>query len=72
LNAALAAIGVEISSVDFKMAMEVPKRLEQRLPIDAQIKGIDVQTFLKVYFDAYYQYTSTKTTPLPNISETLK
>jgi phosphoglycolate phosphatase-like HAD superfamily hydrolase len=72
LNVALAAIGLEISSVDTKVAMEVLKRLEQGLPIDAQIKGIDVQTFLKVYPDAYYQYTSTKTIPLPNISETLR
>ena len=72
INAAFAAVGLETSSVDVKMAMEIPKRLEQGLPIDALVKGIDVQTFLKAYLNAYYQSTSTKTKPLPNISETLK
>lgn len=72
INAAFAAVGLETSSVDMKMAMEIPKRLEQGLPINALIKGIDVQVFLKAYLNAYYQATSTKTKPLPNVSETLK
>jgi len=58
--------------IDAKIVTEIPKRLEQNLPIKDLVKGIDVQKFLDVYLNAYYQNTSTKTKPVPQISDTLK
>jgi len=58
--------------VDAKIVTEIPKRLEQNLPIKDLLKGIDVQKFLDVYLDTYYQNTSTKTKPVPKISDTLE
>jgi len=58
--------------VDPRIGTEIPKRLEQNLPIKDLLKGINVQKFLGVYLNAYYQNTSTKTKPLPEISDTLK
>jgi len=58
--------------VDPRIGTEIPKRLEQNLPIKDLLKGINVQKFLEVYLNAYYQNTSTKTKPLPEISDTLK
>ena len=57
--------------VDEKAALEIPKRLEQNLPINDLIIGVDAQRFLKVYLKAYYEATATKTKPMPKISETL-
>jgi len=72
IRAAFKAVGLETSMVDMKTTIEIPKRLEQGLPIDGLIKGVDVRPFLKAYLDAYYKATATKARPLPNISETLK
>jgi HAD superfamily hydrolase (TIGR01509 family) len=58
--------------VDEKIAIEIPKRIEQNLPIKDLLKGIDVQKFLDIYLKAYSQATSTKTKPMPQISDTLK
>jgi len=58
--------------VDAKIVTEIPKRLEQNLPIKDLLKGIDVQKFLNTYLNTYYQNTSTKTKPIPKISDTLK
>ena len=58
-------------SFEPEKAMEVPKRLEQGLPIDDIIKGIDAQEFLRIYLDAYYKATAMKTKPFPDISDTL-
>jgi len=58
--------------VNAKIVTEIPKRLEQNLPIKNLLKGIDVQKFLDAYLIAYYQATSLKTKPMPKISDTLK
>jgi len=58
--------------VDAKIATEIPKRLEQNLPIKDLLKGIDAQKFLDIYLIAYYQATSSKTRPMRKVSETLK
>lgn len=70
LKAAFNAIGEE--TFDSKMAIEIPKRLEQRFPINDMIKGVDTQKFLEVYLKTYYAVPLSKTEPLPQISETLK
>ena len=58
--------------VDIKIATEIPKRLEQNLPIKDLLKGIDAQKFLDIYLNAYYQATSSTTKPIPKVSDTLK
>jgi len=70
VKTALAAMGQKM--VDTKIILELPRRLEQNLPINNLLKGIDVQKFLEVYLKAYYQATATKTKPMPKISETLQ
>jgi HAD superfamily hydrolase (TIGR01509 family) len=59
-------------TIDIEAVTEIPKRLEQNLPINDLIKGIDVQKFLKAYLDAYYQATITKVKPVQSIAETLR
>lgn len=70
VKAAFASMGRK--TVDAKIVTEIPKRLEQNLPINDIVKRIDVQKFLEAYLNAYYQATAVKTKPIPNISETLK
>jgi len=69
-KAAYAAIGRK--TVDAKIAMEVPRRLEQNLSINNIIKVGDAQKFLDAYLNAYYQVISLKAKPMPSVSETLK
>lgn len=54
-----------------RIVMEIPKRLEQGLPIDDIIEGANAKDFLKTYLNAWYAATATKTKPLPNVSDTL-
>jgi len=58
--------------VNARIATEIPKRLEQNLSIKDLLHGIDAQKFLDAYLNAYYQNTSTKTKPIPKVSDTLK
>lgn len=72
-EAVKAAIAVtRQGNIDLKMALEIPRRLEQNLPLNDIAKGIDTQKFLEAYLKAYYQVTAEKTRPLPKISDTLK
>ncbi|MGB9740286.1 MAG: HAD family hydrolase [Candidatus Bathyarchaeia archaeon] len=54
-----------------KTALEIPKRLEQNLPINDLIGNVNAQRFLEVYLKSYYEATAAKTKPMPKISETL-
>lgn len=56
---------------DNRIMTEIPKRLEQNLPIKELLNGIDVQKFLDVYLKTYYQATVMKAKPFPKIPETL-
>jgi HAD superfamily hydrolase (TIGR01509 family) len=69
-KAASAATGQE--KVDIKIAMEIPRRLEQNLSTNNMINGINAKKFLDTYLKSYYKVTVTKTKPIPNVSETLK
>ena len=67
---AFKALGQE--TVNIKVATEIPKRLEQNIPIDDLVMGVDVNRFQKIYLKAYYQATAARTRPLPDVSDTLK
>jgi len=66
---AFAAVGQRV--VDIKTMIEIPKRLEQDMPIDDLLRGIDVKRFREIYLRAYYQATAARTKPFPGIAETL-
>jgi HAD superfamily hydrolase (TIGR01509 family) len=59
-------------TIDIEAVTEIPKRLEQSLPIDDLIEGVDTQEFLKAYLQAYYEATVTKAKPVPSIADTLR
>ena len=54
-----------------RTALEIPKRLEQNLPITDLVNG-NVNDFLKVYLKTYYSVTKEKTKPFPNVQATLE
>jgi HAD superfamily hydrolase (TIGR01509 family) len=58
--------------VPASIVTEIPKRLEQNLPINDLIGKADVQKFLDLYLNAYYSTTATKTKPMPKIEDTLR
>jgi len=67
---AFATTGKE--TADIKVMIEIPKRLEQNMPINDLINGIDLDRFLQTYLKAYYEATASMTEPFPNIADTLK
>ncbi len=58
-------------TVNIILVTEIPKRLEQDLPIDDLLEGINAKKFLNAYLKSYYQSTAEKAKPMPRISETL-
>lgn len=54
-----------------KVALEIPRRIEQGLPIN-DLTESDTKKFLSVYLKAYYSSTEAKTKLLPNVSVTLE
>lgn len=65
---AFKAMGQELPET--RVALEIPKRLEQGLPI-SDLVGSDTRSFLNVYLKTYYMVTKTKTKPLPNVQSTM-
>ncbi len=70
VKTAFSALGVK--TVDIGVVTEIPRRMEQNLPIDDLLNGIDARKFLKTYLDAYYKATPKKSSPMPDVSETLE
>lgn len=70
VKSAFAATGQK--TVDISVVTEIPKRIEQSLPIDDLLGGIDAATFLQAYLSAYYEATAEKTEPMPDITNTLE
>jgi phosphoglycolate phosphatase len=70
LAKALKTFGVKIFDLD--LALEIPRRLEQNLPIEDLLPNINVEKFLDAYFEAYYRLAEDKAKPLPNIHKTLE
>ncbi|MEM3726558.1 MAG: HAD family hydrolase [Candidatus Bathyarchaeia archaeon] len=67
---AFTAIGEK--NFDVKAVMEIPKRLEQNLPINDIVKTVDAQKFLDIYLKAYYGVTADKTRLMPNVQDSIK
>lgn len=54
-----------------RIITEIPRRLEQDMPIDDLIGGFNVEKFKKIYLKTYYQATREKSKPFPNVARTL-
>jgi len=70
-EAYLEAARVAFQTLNLRMpeiwtVLEIPKRLEQKLPIDDIVNG-NVATFLDAYLKTYYAITREKTKPIPNV-----
>lgn len=70
LKAAFSALGRK--NFDVKIAKEIPRTLEQNLPINDLIKNVNAQRFLEAYLKAYYETTMSKAKLMPHTTETLK
>ncbi len=68
-QAAFCAVGQE--PPEMKVAMEIPKRMEQGLSIDDLVNA-DMKKFKTVYLQSYYLFTEQKTRLIPNVSATLQ
>lgn len=53
-----------------EVALEIPRRLERKQPLNDIIKG-DTQKVLQIYLRTYYAITQDKTKLFPNVSTTL-
>jgi phosphoglycolate phosphatase len=53
------------------IALEIPRRLEQNLPLDG-IVNTNVRKFLNFYLVCYYKVTKIRTKPIPNVHGTLE
>lgn len=51
-------------------AIELPRRLEQKLPLNLNIKN-DLSTFLEIYFNSFYSISGLETKLISNVSKTL-
>jgi len=63
------ALGQKKLSV--RLALQIPKRLEQNQPI-GDIVGTNATDFLCIYLKTFYAITESKTDPLPGIQTTLE
>jgi phosphoglycolate phosphatase len=54
-----------------QILLEIPRRIEQRFTIDDLTYG-NTKEFMRVYLEAYYSVTESKTKLFPNISVTLE
>jgi HAD superfamily hydrolase (TIGR01509 family) len=66
---AFQAVGQE--TPEMKVALEIPRRMEQGLGIDDLMTG-DLKKFKAVYLKTYYLRTLQKTRLIPNVSATLE
>jgi len=70
-KAGMKAIGK--TRFNHKIVFEIPRRLEQGLPIDDLIGDrVLAEKFLKMYLATYYEATLDKSIPFPNVPQTLK
>ncbi len=70
LTEAFTAMGIK--KFNDRIALEIPRRLEQNKPIDDLISEGSAEKFLNTYLKAYYRLTESKVKALPDVSKTLK
>ncbi|MBC7131401.1 HAD family hydrolase [Candidatus Bathyarchaeota archaeon] len=63
---------INLDGFDEKKALEIPKRLEQGIPLTEYMPETQVKQFLGVYLKAYYELTEKLTRPFPNVHDTLE
>lgn len=66
---AFSALGKK--TFDITVVTEIPKRFEEHVPLDDLIPGINVQDFAETYLKVYYEATSAKAKPFPDVTVTL-
>jgi len=70
LKAGMSAIGK--TNFNYDLTLEIPRRLEQGLPIDDLIGNpVLTEKFLKKYLSTYYDSALKKSKPFPNVTQTL-
>ena len=75
--ATTAYIAIGADKFDARIGFEIARRMEQNLPVHDLLSPefrnpFTIKKFLRTYIDAYYVSTLTKTTPMPNVHETLR
>ncbi|MEM1551171.1 MAG: HAD family hydrolase [Candidatus Bathyarchaeia archaeon] len=70
LAKALAKLGVK--EFNPSLILEIPRRLEQNLPIKDLLPKINIEKFLEAYLEAYYRIAEDKAKLLPNTQKTLE
>jgi phosphoglycolate phosphatase len=60
-----------LGPLEAKTALEIPRKLEQKQPINDIVKG-NIHKFLNIYLKTYYAISKEKTKPIPNISTALE
>jgi HAD superfamily hydrolase (TIGR01509 family) len=70
--AEMAFASVGEGKVEARIVTEIPRRLEENLPIEDLIIGGNVERFKEIYLRAYYRATAEKTRPFPNVAATLE
>lgn len=63
---------MQLDNFDSKLAFEIPRKLEQNIPINDIVQVDDVEGFLEIYREEYYHVTAEKTKLIPKIAETLE
>jgi HAD superfamily hydrolase (TIGR01509 family) len=67
-TAAFTAIGEPKPTLS--VVLEIPKRMEQRLPLTEIVNG-KTEAFLESYLKTFYEISASKTKPFPNVAQTL-
>jgi HAD superfamily hydrolase (TIGR01509 family) len=60
-----------IKPLSDKQAIEIPRKLEQKLPLEINVKN-GLPVFLEIYLNSYYSISGSETKLLPNVLSTLK
>lgn len=63
---------LEVKKFSPSLVLEIPRRLEQNLPIKDLLPRVNIEKFLKAYLEAYYRVAEDKAKLLPNTQKTLR
>jgi len=68
--ARIACKAIGLNELENELALEVPKRMEQRRPLN-NIIGTNTKEFVQAYLKAFYRVSASKTLPMPFVADTL-